>query len=163
MTHYGADLPAFLEAFEPAKALPYLADVARLEVLTRESLHAANATPAPEALAALPPERLAEARITFLPSMRLQTSRFPVLSIAEAALGNRSEGLPQGGEDLLFVRPDMTVTSHRLPMGGATFVSILSEGRMLGEAADAMPDGFDLPGTLTTLLTAQSITAATLP
>ena len=42
---YGDDLPAFIAAFEPARGLPYLADVARLEAARTRSYHAADATP----------------------------------------------------------------------------------------------------------------------
>lgn len=163
MTYYGSALPGFLRNFAPAQSLPYLSDVAQLEVLTRESLHAADAIAAPETLGAIPQERLADVRLTFLPSVRLQASAYPVLSILEKALGHLSGPLPKQGEDLLFARPEMSVTSHRLPAGGATFLTMLSDGQSLGKAADAMPENFNLSETLTTLLTAGAITGATLP
>lgn len=40
---YGADFPAFVEDFEPARALPYLADVARIERAWLDAFHAADA------------------------------------------------------------------------------------------------------------------------
>ena len=43
LIHYGADFPAFVEAFEPAREIPYLTDVARLENAWVEAYHAAEA------------------------------------------------------------------------------------------------------------------------
>src|SRR5258708_16076849 len=42
---YGDVFPAFIAAFEPARELPYLADVARLEAAPPPPYHAADATP----------------------------------------------------------------------------------------------------------------------
>src|SRR5260370_9315263 len=42
---YGDEFAAFIAAFEPARELPYLADVARLEAARTRAYHAADATP----------------------------------------------------------------------------------------------------------------------
>jgi putative oxidoreductase len=42
---YGAGLAEFIESFAPAAVLPYLADVARLEMLRVQAWHAADAAP----------------------------------------------------------------------------------------------------------------------
>src|SRR6266576_6442706 len=42
---YGDEFAAFIATFEPARELPYLADVARLEAARTHSYHAADATP----------------------------------------------------------------------------------------------------------------------
>jgi hypothetical protein len=39
------DFPDFIEQFEPASSVPYLADVARLEMLRVRAFHAADADP----------------------------------------------------------------------------------------------------------------------
>jgi len=41
MMFYGSEFPVFLEGFEPAKQLPYLPDMARLEHARRLAFHAA--------------------------------------------------------------------------------------------------------------------------
>jgi len=46
MAHYGAGFAEFVEGFPPAAALPYLADVARLEYLYVQVYHAADEAPA---------------------------------------------------------------------------------------------------------------------
>jgi len=42
---YGDDFPDFIATFEPARGLPYLADVARLEATRTRSYHAATSRP----------------------------------------------------------------------------------------------------------------------
>ena len=82
LIRYGARFPDFAEAFEPARALAYLPDVARLENAWVESYHAAEAPALTLAeLAGFPAERLAEARVSFHPSARLLRSSFPAASI----------------------------------------------------------------------------------
>ena len=56
LLRYGGDFPDFIGAFPPAAAVPYLADVARLEWVWHEAYHAADAEPlSQEALSALGP------------------------------------------------------------------------------------------------------------
>ena len=60
---YGRDFPDFIARYEHARAMPWLADVARIERAWLDAYHAADAEPlAPAALAAIPPDRLAEPR-----------------------------------------------------------------------------------------------------
>lgn len=45
LAHYGGDFPSFIGNFPPAAGLPYLADVALLEWVRMQSLHAADSQP----------------------------------------------------------------------------------------------------------------------
>src|SRR4051812_40516028 len=45
LAEYGDELPAFIEAFDAAASVPYLADIARLEIAWGRAYHAADATP----------------------------------------------------------------------------------------------------------------------
>src|SRR5260370_34243568 len=66
---YGDDFPAFIAAFEPARGLPYLADVARLEATRTRSYHAADATPlGAEHFAALDSQAVGAIRVAMHPS-----------------------------------------------------------------------------------------------
>src|ERR1700756_5166315 len=56
---YGRHFPAFIQSYEYAQDLPWLADVARIERAWLDAYHAADAPPLPTAaLAEGPPERL---------------------------------------------------------------------------------------------------------
>src|SRR5437660_10582566 len=66
---YGDEFAAFIAAFEPARELPYLADVARLEAARTRSYHAADATPVdPGQLATLDTDAIGGIRIDMHPS-----------------------------------------------------------------------------------------------
>ena len=70
MMFYGAEMASFLKGFVPVKGLPYLADVARLELALRQAYHAADATPiAAEALGSLAPDQLMRTKLRFAPAV----------------------------------------------------------------------------------------------
>ncbi|MCB1489722.1 MAG: putative DNA-binding domain-containing protein [Bauldia sp.] len=160
---YGVTFPDFIARFEPASSLPYLPDVARLERAWRESYHAADREPlAPAVLAAVPSDALPDTGFVFHPSLRLVTSRFPIISIWRM---NVSDVPPSPvdfslGEDALIVRPDAEVEVRVVPPGGAAFVNALAAGETLGSAAVIGEDSdsrFDLSGNLAGLIGAGAI------
>lgn len=82
LNRYGAGFPAFLDGFEPVRALPYLPDVARLEWAIHQASTAADAEPADGRLfAGLDAEALARARLRFVPGFALLSSDWPVADI----------------------------------------------------------------------------------
>lgn len=82
MMFYGREMPAFLEGFEPAQSLPYLPDVARLELAVRHSYHGEDTRPiAADALAAVAPDDLPNLTFTFAPTVHVIASRYPLHSI----------------------------------------------------------------------------------
>jgi hypothetical protein len=157
---YGHDFPAFIEQYEFAQSMPYLADTARIERAWLDAYHAADAMPlAPEALASVPPERLAEVVFTPHPATRIVRSRFPAVTIFAA---NRVEG-PIGmieaivPEDALIIRPDLEVVVRHLPAGGATFLTHLARGETLGTAVAAALEtepSFDIPASISGMIEA---------
>jgi hypothetical protein len=166
---YGADFPAFIAAFEPARDVPYLPDVARLEWLRSEAYHAADAAPiAPSALAEVPAESLGRLRLSLLPSARLFRSDWPAVSIWEANAGDSDAadlGDDPGAEDALILRPQLDVLVLRLGPGGWAFAQSLADRAPLAEAADrAAADNaeFSLPQTLGALLAAGAISGLSL-
>ena len=149
MLHYGADFPDFVAAFEPARELGYLADVARLESAWVDAYHAADATVLTlETLAGVDPARLGEVIFVFHPAARLLRSEHPAASIWAAHQSNEVRP-PQEwrGEETLITRPDADVRVRILPAEGFAFASALQRGVSLGEAHATMTsEDFD-PGS----------------
>ena len=148
---YGDELPAFAESFEPAGAVPYLADVIRLEIARSEAYHAADAVPASLTdLQALDPEHLGAMRVALHPAARLVRSPWPVATIhaMNAGAGDARPIEDWKGEDVLIARPQLEVLTTILPPGGFAFLAALRDGETLGgavEAALAETDAFE-PG-----------------
>ncbi len=161
---YGRDFPDFIERYEYAKAMPWLADVARIERAWLDAYHAADAEPlTPQALASVPPEKLADTIFTPHPATRVLRSRFPAVSIFAA---NRDDD-PTGPlevsepEDALVTRPSLEVIVRHLPPGGAAFLSNLIAGETLGTAAAvafANCPQFDLPANIAGMIEAGAFT-----
>ncbi|MDP1701303.1 MAG: DNA-binding domain-containing protein [Aestuariivirga sp.] len=163
---YGHGFPAFIERYEYAKPMPWLADVARIERAWLDAYHAADeAALAPEALALIPPENLVDTIFTPHPATRIVRSRFPAVSIFAA---NRKEG-PESPveatapEDALVTRPGLEVAVRHLPPGGAVFLLRLIAGETLGAAAAAAFSDypqFDLSASIAGMIGAGAFTAA---
>jgi len=157
---YGRDFPTFIERYEYAQAMPWLPDVARLERAWLDAYHAADMDIlTPEALASVPPERLADTILIAHPSTRIVRSKFSTVAIFAA---NRVEGAVSPvdvsePEDALITRPDLEVAVRRLPDGGAVFLTHLASGETLGEAAAAafeMSPMFDLSANIAGMIEA---------
>ena len=169
MAEHGREFPGFLRTFRRVADLPYLPDVARIERAWLDSYHAADAAPlAPEALGAVPPERLEAVRFSPHPAAHVIRSRFAAVSIVAM---NRSDGPitpldTRVPEDALVTRPSLEVRLAALPPGGAAFLLALMGGRTLGEAAAAGAGddpAFDLAANIGGMLGAGAFTAIVPP
>ena len=139
LLHYGEGLPAFLETFTPARSLPFLPDVARLERRWLEAYHGPEAAPIPlDALARLPETALGEARLRLHPTLGLVASNHPVASLWAANTGRGAHEAVDLGrpETALVLRPHDRVEVHLLDWGQAAFVGALQGGQPLSAAAD---------------------------
>jgi hypothetical protein len=139
LLHCGDNFPDFIESFAPAEAVPYLADMARLEAARSSAYHAAEAVSLDiEAIASFRPDELIEARFTLHHSVRLVCSRYPIASIWLAHQGGDHVESPVHweAEDVLVLRPEAEVLVHRLPVGGHGFVAALIAGSTLAEAGE---------------------------
>ncbi|QPF90379.1 HvfC/BufC N-terminal domain-containing protein [Bradyrhizobium commune] len=162
---YGRDFPAFIEAYEHARPLPWLADVARIERAWLDAYHAADATPlSPAQLGAIAPERLANLVFTPHPAARVVRSPFAAVTIFAA---NRDSAPvaridASTAEDALITRPDFDVVVRHLPPGGAVFATGLMSGQPLGEAVSLALDStadFDLATNVAGLIEAGAFTS----
>jgi hypothetical protein len=157
---YGRDFADFIENFEHARSLPYLAEVARIERAWLDAYHAADAAPlAPESLAAVPPDRLGDATFIPHPATRIVRCSTPAVTIFAMNRGDGPVGTPEKWEpeDALITRPALDVTVRQLPPGGATFLASLMAGSPLAGAAGAALEEtqeFDLAASIAGMLAA---------
>jgi hypothetical protein len=166
---YGDEFADFISTFEPARKLPYLADVARLEAARTRAYHAADATPVGAGeLAALGADAVAGLRIELHPSLEIVRSAHPIVTIW--AMNSGAQKLAPietwSAEDALIIRPYLDVEVRLLPPGGAAFLRALAGGRSLGAAADAaLADhtDFDLTGNLAGLIGGGLVRGVILP
>lgn len=169
LAEYGTGFPDFIVAFEPARSVPYLADVARLEMLRVRAFHAADADPiSPEqiARALADPERLPALRATCHPSLSVLRSDYAVASLwaAHQGHGDLAQVDPFVPESALVVRVGLDVQVIALPPGGDALVASLADGLPLGQAAAlalAASEDFDLTAQLAMLLRVGALTALT--
>lgn len=144
LNRYGDGFPAFLSTYSHAKAMPWLADVARLEWAWHEALSAAGAAGIDfAALAAVHAEEQPALRFSLHPSVRLVRSAWPVLAIWEANQPER-DGTPdrdEGADDVLVWREDQRVRLALLAPPDAAFVEALGRGIPLEAAAGS--EGWD--------------------
>ena len=162
---YGGSFADFLESFPPAGSVPYLGDVARLEWAWLQAYHAEDQAPLPlQALADVPQESLPEVCFVLHPSLSLLRSRWPVVSLWAAVRDQKDNpGIDMTqGEEAAVLRPGNDVSVRLLPPSGHAFLSALSDGRSLGEAAalgsEATSD-FDLAHHLQGLFTLGTVVA----
>lgn len=165
---YGRDFPAFIDSYEYACEMPWLADTARIERAWLDAYHAADVPVlSAEVFASVEPTSLAALRLIAHPATRIVRSRYPAVAIFAM---NRTES-PDGvvtplrssdAEDALVTRPDDDVTVSRLPPGGAAFLISLIDGATLGDAVAAALEetpSFDLPANLAGMISAGVFTA----
>jgi hypothetical protein len=163
---YGRDFPNFIEHYEYAQSVPWLADVARIERAWLDAYHAADVQPlTPHALASIPPEELADTVLKPHPAARIVRSRFPAVTIFTANRGDGSASRIEvaEAEDALLTRPVLEVEARRLPLGGAIFLARLIAGDSLGAAASAAfsdTPSFDLAANISGMLEAGAFAAA---
>lgn len=172
MARYGAGFAEFIEGFAPAAALPYLPDLARLELLRVEAYHAADAEAlATERIARLlaAPERLPQARFALHPALRDLRSAHAVASLWAAHQGDDIDAelsrIDTGvAESALVIRVGLAVEIHRVDAGTAAFAERLRQGAALGDAvgqARAADAGFEFSASMALLLRLGAVTGIT--
>ncbi|HTO69602.1 MAG TPA: DNA-binding domain-containing protein [Myxococcota bacterium] len=147
LNDYGAELGGFLARFEPARALPYLADVARLEWLLHRARHSLVSEAIDAArLAALEPERRAELRFPLAPGTGLLASPYPVDRIHAASqpgAGDARVDLDDGAACLVVAREPGGAAFARVAPAEFGVLAGLARGEPLAHAAAEFPDSAD--------------------
>lgn len=171
LAHYGQDLPEFIDQFAPARSVPYLADMARLEYARVRAYHAADADAVAAttvSLALANGERVGELRLTCHPSLATLGSRYAVVSLWAAHQGSGELGAvdTDAPEAAIVVREGLEVVVLRAPAAALEFVQAIQQGRGLADAAalaTSAAAAFDLSSTLALLLRHGAITSLQLP
>jgi hypothetical protein len=172
LAEYGAELPAFVEAFDPARPVPYLADVARLEWARVRAFHAADGAAvgrdAVERALARAGARAGELRLTLHGSVSVVASSHAVLSIWSAhQCGAGLEGVdPDVAEQVLVLRDGLEVRVLLLGAADAACISALARGEAIGQAAAAglaASPAFDLAAALAPLFSHGAVLAVAPP
>ena len=158
---YGSEFPDFLEQFEPVRHLPYLPDVATLELLVRESYHSADSVPVDaSAVHSIPKEKIASSRLELAPSLRILKSNYPIHGIWTMNMGGGAKPVPRP-EAVLVVRRQFDPELELLGPGEFEFVTAIKSFLTIDEAnklALAQHGGFDLFTMLVRLLRFEAIT-----
>lgn len=154
LVEFGADFPDFLADFEPCKALPYLADIARFEwaLNITGTVREAAALP-PQALAAVPADEAAYLVLRLQPSLRYLDSPWPIDAIWQANQQNEVPAidLASGGASLETRFVGDVVGWQRLDPATFAFRTALADGLMLAAAiaaATLRDPAFDVAGAV---------------
>lgn len=160
---FGKGFPEFLDRFEPAATLPYLGDVARLELLWLDAYHAAE-VPSLDPAALQDGDDPSGIRLRFHPSAALLSSGWPVFQIWRS---NREDAevmpidLDAGPDFLMVFRTGGEVRVVSLSAGMHAFFERLAAGAALSDAAEtagAADADFDLVAALQLILSSGAFT-----
>jgi len=165
VNRYGGELPRFLGAYPPARELPYLRDVARLEWAIDQANIAADAPPFDlAAVRAIPEALLGELRFVLHPSAQFVVSAYPIFHIWQvnqpSHAGDDRVDLAEGGDALLVRRAADGVVIERLATGEHAFLAALAGNRSLNDAMEracSIETSFDLAGALRRHVTAGTV------
>lgn len=169
LTDYAISFPGFVETFEPARAAPVLAEMARLEATRLHAFHAPDA----EAIGRAPFHRLAANADVFEatgarlhPAAQWFCAKHALVDLWEAhAAADDMSNLDLRGidaaspQEVLVHRPQFEVGVQRLPAGAVVFLDALACGASFASAfaqtARAQPQAE--PAALFSLLLQQGL------
>ncbi|WP_018412734.1 HvfC/BufC N-terminal domain-containing protein [Methyloversatilis thermotolerans] len=154
LNRYGLLFADFLDGFEPARALPYLPDVARLEWRVHAASMAADCEPADHTVfAASSIDELAVSTLRCTPGFALLESAWPVVDIWSQH--QESDRDPQvelaRGECAVVWREGLRVRVIAVTQAEHAFWAVVSAGGSIEQgwhAASALQSGFDLAASL---------------
>lgn len=137
---WGDAFPRFLASFPPLAGLPWLADVARIELARGQAYHAADATPLPPEALARAAQDAGQARLVLHPSVQVVASRHAIVSAwAMNQPGATPAPLDLTQPEVALILRDRrdAVPVRALGPGDHAFVMALHQGLPLLAAAEA--------------------------
>ncbi len=142
---YGVGFDDFIKSYEPAKSLPYLPDVASLEIALNNAYYAQDDAPiSADALAQISPEELGEAVLSLRQSATLLRSSYPLLQIRDFCLHAKEAPDLSKVIDiyLMIYRPHLDVHIITLEKDEYHFLHLLAHQKPLGEALEQASEKF---------------------
>jgi len=141
----GGQMAEFLQDFEPAKSLPYLADVAKLEWIWHRIFHAADEENLDfNELAKIPVEQHGQLQFYLRDGARLLASPYPVHRIwqlnQDDCKDEESVDLDEGGVQLLVTRNGYEIEMHPLNDDEWKFLQLIQLGVSLSGITEKIPE-----------------------
>lgn len=158
---YGEGFDDFIRDFAPAKSLPYLADMATLELAMNRAYYAPDDDVlTAEALGQISEDELGDQVVRLRQSVTLLSSQYPLGSLRDFCLQDGQGNPPDLSKEyktrLLIFRPELEVSFVTMAEDEFVFLEHLKAGAPLGQALDQMllryPD-FDMGAFLQKHLT----------
>lgn len=142
LNEYGESFAAFLADFPPAKEIPYLVDVARLEWRVHRAHYAADPGPFdPARLASVPPEHQLQLRPRLHPACHVLQSAYPIARIWEVHQdtfsGEFEVEFPGSPTNALVYRPRFRVEVAQIGDAEAAFLGAALDAQSLDAALAA--------------------------
>ena len=166
ISEYGCTLAEFIQGFEPAASVPYLADIARLERLRVRAYNAADcqALDQQAVLQTLQGQAdLGGVRLQLHPSLSTLDSPYAVVAVwaAHQTEGGVATLNPWHAQGALVLRQGQQVKLFAIDPGAVAFINHLAHGGTLERAVEhalAVATAFDLHQCLTLLISHNAIT-----
>lgn len=171
LAEYGDCFAAFIRDYVPARSLPYLSEIARLEQAYVEVYHGADAEPlASDAASAVLSDgsQLASSRLDLHPAFRVVRSSYAVGSIwaAHRGHGDLSAVNPSESENVWVCRTGLQVAVLLMSAGDCCFAQALKSGESLESAVSKSlreDPAFDLTACLALMFREGLITRVLAP
>ena len=152
LNRFGAQFGGFLDGFPHVADYPYLPDMARLEWALHRAHYAADVQGiTADALAALTPEQMEDARFTLHPACVLLASEWAVLPLWQAHHGSEFPVMMHAPSYGLTARPRWKAEVVALDAAAHAALSALAAGAPFGAALDAafeLDEQFDVGANL---------------
>ncbi len=138
---YGVGLDDFIRGFKPAGSVPYLADIATLELAINNAYYAAeDAALTAEDLGAVAAEDLGELIFNTRSSVSILESAYPLLDIRAMCLRPDDDIMPDmdAGTTLMIHRPALEIVFTVLEPNEVMMLNALGADQPLGTAVESV-------------------------
>ncbi len=139
---YGKGFPEFIDNnFEALKSMPYISDMARLELLMNDAYYALEyETISIEDLSSIPAENLADINLKLGNSAGLLASKYPLTEIRELCINpeNDPPDMNNNPQFLLIIRAGLEVHIVSLTQDEFKMLQLIKQGKTLGQALETV-------------------------